>query len=196
MHTARASRSRLRLLHASPVRVFDVRQETSLCQSICVAVHFLVTKRSARAWIAVPLLAALTAQPVLAVSVGGLGSVVRQLKASTVVPILLPARFPDSLTGTPVHAFVVNASHSTYSVELATNSRCNGSPACLVATVAGRLGLRPSSGGRKIRLTDGTTAYYDASGLTWKRRSAWYRLHIPGASLYSLRMAAVEMRSF
>jgi hypothetical protein len=132
---------------------------------------------------------------VLAVPVGGLERVVKQLKKSTIVPVVLPQSVPDSLTGTAVYGRVTSVSRNAYLVALASTRSCNGSPTCLLETASGEL-KKPSSLGRSVKLPNGTQAYYDGSALTWKKGVAWYRLRIVGTSLYSLRMATTAMRRF
>ncbi len=145
---------------------------------------------------ALPLFVALGTVGAQAVSVDGLGSVVRQLKATVRMPLSLPVSVPDSLTGSPIYARVLSASPHEYTVQLASTKSCTASRSCLLGTVAAYRGRTPSALGRAFKLANGTEAYYNAPVLSWERQSVWYRLRLPGVSVYSSEVVARSFRSF
>jgi hypothetical protein len=142
------------------------------------------------------LVVAFAAKPARAVPIGGVDTVVKRLKTSTTVPVLLPTNFPASLTATAVYVIFKSASHGAYAVQLVSGRRCNGERTCLLGTAAGQATKPPSPLGAPLKFARGVKAYYDAPTLTWKQGRAWYQLSIPGTTAYSLRMAALSMRSY
>jgi hypothetical protein len=54
----------------------------------------------------------------------------------------------------------VDASDNQYNLILGIGSRCNGANVCLLANFAAIRDERPASGGRRVRLSRGTTGYW------------------------------------
>ncbi len=159
----------------------DAGQLTRMVRRIGLAVFFFVASSTVSA---------------VAVPVGGLDGVIRQLKGVVGMPVLLPTSVPNSLTATMIYARVLSASPHQYRVQLASTRSCTNSRWCLLGTVAARRGRTPSALGRSVRLVNGTEAYYNAPVLSWKRQSVWYQLRLPGVTLYSSEVVAASFRTF
>jgi hypothetical protein len=145
---------------------------------------------------ALPLFVASGIVSAQAVSVDGLDGVVQQLRRVVRMPLLLPTSIPDSLTGSPIYARLLSASSQEYTLQLASTRGCTTSPSCLLGTVVAHRGRTPTALGRIVRLSNGTEAYFNAPILSWKQQSVWYRLRLPGSTLYSSEIVATSFRHF
>ena len=117
----------------------------------------------------------------------------------TSVPVLLPSSIPEVKEGALFAS--AEASKTRYNVEIALAPDCGGAGACRLGSVTGST-MREQSGGRAVKLRDGTVAYFIESTcgascgdgtLSWRRGPYWYAVGIKAGSLSSLEAWANAM---
>lgn len=129
-------------------------------------------------------------------------SIIRQLKSTTTVPLLLPTVIPRSGSN-PTYAVIESVSRSKYSILITPSPTCKGEHACTDARIMGSAN-RIERTGTSTKLSNGVPASYrdavckiycNESTVTWKQNGYYYEVAIKAGTLRELLATANSMKS-